>query len=437
MDIPELNGEHSGRHRIRLPQEIDVAVTPRVLKLIDSAPFQRLREISQLGLVQLVYPGANHSRFEHSLGVYRNCVDVLKRLLRNDAFAEIVDERGVRSLLAAALLHDVGHWPFCHAIEDMQLSAVPPHESLASKSIRGSEIADILSHDWQIELEDVIQLLVPVDKKTIAPGQKLLRSILSGPIDVDKLDYLYRDSLHAGVPYGMNFDRQRLIESLCFNQSGDGLAIDAKGKTAAEMLVFARYVMFSEVYWHHAVRAATSMLQRLVYQWSCEGSLESIFQLNDSDWRAFFNQASTGKPWRNLYQGLFSQHRRIYKRLAQFDALDSAELHQKLARKDYRWLIDCSGRLAAEIQRQTGKLVQPHQVLIDAPPVGLEVQFRVEVHDAKRNQYRPLGDVSPVTKVLATHQFDDMVKRVRVFVDPQLQLEDKIDINSMMYKIVD
>ena len=97
------------------------------------------------------------------------------------------------------------------------------------------------------------------------PAQRILGSILSGPIDVDKIDYLMRDSLHAGVPYGQHFDRRRLIGSLCLNEAGDALAITDKGKTAAEMMVFARYVMFSEVYWHHAVRSATAMLQRAFY----------------------------------------------------------------------------------------------------------------------------------------------------------------------------
>jgi HD superfamily phosphohydrolase len=83
---------------------------------------------------------------------------------------------------------------------------------------------------------------------------KLLRSILSGPIDIDKMDYLERDSLHAGVPYGRHFDKQRLIQSLVLNAAGDGLALTHKGKTAAELMVFARYVMFSEVYWHRRAR---------------------------------------------------------------------------------------------------------------------------------------------------------------------------------------
>ena len=104
--------------------------------------------------------------------------------------------------------------------------------------------------------------------------------LLSGPIDVDKMDYLMRDSLHAGVPYGRNFDQSRLINSLCLNEMGDGLAITDKGKTAAEMMVFARYVMFSEVYWHHAVRSATAMLQRAFLMLHESLDIDSLFRMS-------------------------------------------------------------------------------------------------------------------------------------------------------------
>ena len=415
---------------------MDVAVTPRVMRLIDSAAFQRLRKVSQLGLVELVYPGALHSRFEHSLGVYRNCVDVLNRLTRHHAFANEVDEAGCKSVLVAALLHDIGHWPFCHAVEDMQLSDVPPHESLARQAIEDSEIRGLLKDDWQLEPEQITQLLIDegADQSNQHP---LLKSILSGPIDIDKLDYLYRDSLHAGVPYGLNFDRQRLVDSLCLNESRKGLAIDEKGKTAAEMLVFARYIMFSEVYWHHAVRAATSMLQRMVYETSLEHSIKPLFSMTDFEWRQFFDRASENKPWRNLFDGLFGRSRQIFKRLAQFDSLDSPELHEKLARKDFVWLVKCGEKLADAIGNVNGKKVLPHQILIDAPPKGLEVQFHVDVHFRKQNRFRPLGDVSPLTKALATHQFDDMVKRVRVFVDPAIEIDRTLDVAGLLSKIVD
>src|SRR5690606_7299374 len=129
----------------------------------------------------------------------------------------------------------------------------------AGSLLHDSHLSQQLRSDWGIEPDDVLRLLRgPVEQTS----HRILRSMLSGPIDIDKVDYLMRDSLHAGVPYGRNFDQRRLVRSLCLNQAGEGLAITSKGKTAAELMVFARYVMFSEVYWHHTVRAATAMLQR-------------------------------------------------------------------------------------------------------------------------------------------------------------------------------
>ncbi len=154
--------------------------------------------------------------------------------------------------IVAALLHDLGHWPFCHPIEDIRLPGVPTHELFANSFLLEGEVADTLREDWKINPRDVVALLSNKPRDTVS---RILASMLSGPIDIDKMDYLGRDSLHAGVPYGRNFDQGRLIGSLCLNESGDALAITEKGKTAAEMLVFARYVMFSEVYWHHGVRA--------------------------------------------------------------------------------------------------------------------------------------------------------------------------------------
>ncbi len=123
--------------------------------------------------------------------------------------------------------------------------------------------------------------------------------MLSGPIDIDKMDYLYRDSLHAGVPYGRHFDQQRLLGSLCLNQAGDGLAITDKGKTAAELMVFARYVMFSEVYWHHGVRAATAMLQRAFYVLHGGLDLDGLFRMNEHE---MIDELATGGRRHGLSQ---------------------------------------------------------------------------------------------------------------------------------------
>ena len=112
-EIPEVAALRSSRHLIRIPPEIDVPLTPRVRHLVDAPEFRRLANISQLGLVSLVYPAANHTRFEHSLGVYRMALLYLDRLADNDRFEAAVPPAAAERFLVAALLHDLGHWPFC------------------------------------------------------------------------------------------------------------------------------------------------------------------------------------------------------------------------------------------------------------------------------------------------------------------------------------
>ncbi|MEX2558553.1 MAG: HD domain-containing protein, partial [Pirellulales bacterium] len=203
-EIPEVAGLDSHRGLVRIPPELDVPLTPRVRQIIDSSEFRRLARISQLGLVSLVYPAAIHTRFEHSLGVYRLGLLYLKHLAHDERFAALVRPVDAEAFLVAALVHDLGHWPFCHPIEDIRLPGVPQHELFANSFLLEGEIADILRADWNINPRDVVTLL---SEKPRGARSRLLWSMLSGPIDIDKMDYLARDSLHAGVPYGRNFDQ--------------------------------------------------------------------------------------------------------------------------------------------------------------------------------------------------------------------------------------
>lgn len=416
-DIPEIQGLDARRQLIRIPDQLDVPLTPRVRQLIDTAEFRRLSRISQLGLVSLVYPAAHHTRFEHSLGVYRMSLLYLKQLSHDPRFTSAISAADAEVLIASALLHDLGHWPFCHPIEDIRLPGVPDHELFANSFILESEIADTLRVDWNINPRDVVALL---SEKPRTTATRILASILSGPIDIDKMDYLARDSLHAGVPYGRNFDQSRLIGSLCLNESGNGLAISDKGRTAAEMMVFARYVMFSEVYWHHAVRSATAMLQRAFYLLHGELDLDSLFRLDEREMIDELNRVAGAGPAADLLAGLFGPTRQLFKRLAQFSLFQQRELYDRLARRPYAWLVACGDQLADILSHQLGTRVAPHEVLFDAPPVKREIEFHVEISFPKERCYRALGDVSPVVKTLAQKQFDDFVKRVRIFLHPRL-----------------
>ncbi len=385
---------------------------------MDTEPFRRLAKISQVGLVSLVYPAARHARFEHSLGVYRLALLFLKRLAHVARFADIVSKKDAERLVVTALLHDLGHWPFAHLIEDIRLPGIPRHEALAADFLRNGELADILCNDWEIEPRSVVKLLTDDVDSGDAAG-RLLSSILSGPIDIDKMDYLFRDSLHAGVPYGRNLDQGRLIGSLCVNAAGDGLAITEKGKTAAELMVFARYVMFSEVYWHHTVRAATAMLQRLFRELHASGKIAfpDFFILSEPEAIDLFQKRSRGEATAELAGGLFGPKRVIYKRVAQFSILEQPELYRKLAGRPYSELCELADGISAELLGNHA--AKPaFAVLIDAPPVQKEIEIKIDVLFQKENRYRRLEDISPVVRSMAQNQFDDYTKRVRIFAHP-------------------
>lgn len=416
-EIPEIALLDSKAAQIRIPAELDVPLSPRISRLIDTPAFQRLKKISQLGLVGLVYPAANHTRFEHALGVYRLALLYLRRLSYDPRFSSLVSSECAELLIVAALLHDLGHWPFCHAIEDIDLPSVPRHENFANSFLMEAEIAELLTQDWEIRAQDVATLL---SEKPQQPYQQVFASILSGPIDIDKMDYLTRDSLHAGVPYGRNFDQERLIGSLCLNDSGTAIAIGEKGKTAAEMMVFARYVMFSEVYWHHAVRAATAMLQRAFYVLHEELELDLIFRGSEASLIGELQTAAIDTGVAGLLEDLFGPRRLLYKRLIQCSYFEDRDLYLALAGRPYGELVAVAQHFTEIAGQRLGVDLAAHEILLDAPPVSREVEFDVDVYFPKQNGYRNLGEISPVVRTLAREQFDDYVKRVRMFVHPRV-----------------
>src|SRR3954452_2819840 len=240
---------------IRDPLWNNVAVDPLAMRLVDSPAFQRLRYVRQLGLAFLVYPGATHSRFEHALGTYH----LARRAL------SLLDERGVlagiprlacSTVRIAALLHDIGHYPFSHALEEI---GALHHEEVARPLITEGAIADILRAEMGDDTPNEIMALIRGE--SWSPLQRLI----SGSIDLDKLDYLRRDAFMCGVPYG-EIDVDRLLNSLTVVDGDDRpeIGIVEKGLSALESLLFARYQMYRNVYWHHAVRSATAMYKRLV-----------------------------------------------------------------------------------------------------------------------------------------------------------------------------
>jgi HD superfamily phosphohydrolase len=223
---------------------------------VDTPAVQRLRYVRQLGHAFLVYPGATHTRFEHALGAYHLACRALAQLDEVGG-ASAMDPRDARVTRLAALLHDIGHYPFSHALEE---AGLPHHETLAERHLTTGDLAQVLD-GLGVPAADLLAL---IQARSASP----LAGLVSGPVDVDKLDYLSRDALACGVPYGV-IDVDRLLTSLVWRPGRDGaptVALHEKGLAPLESLLFAKYQMYRNVYWHHAVRSATVMFKRLVRQ---------------------------------------------------------------------------------------------------------------------------------------------------------------------------
>ena len=217
-----------------------ISVDQRVLPLLDSPQVQRLRYIRQLGFSHMVYPGANHTRFEHSLGTM-HLAGILARSLK-------LTDPDVLLSMVSGLLHDIGHGPFSHATESLIEKYLGRSHHEVGYMICGEELGGAIER-LGLEPNDVCEMI---------EGRHELSGIIHGELDVDRMDYLMRDAHYTGVPYG-TVDAQRLIHST--TMSGSGLVLRDSGIIAAESLLIARTLMRPTVYFHHVSRIAETMVK--------------------------------------------------------------------------------------------------------------------------------------------------------------------------------
>jgi hypothetical protein len=245
---------------IRDPLWNTIRLDATAVRIVDTASFQRLRYIRQLGLAHLVYPGATHTRFDHALGVYHLTVTAL-RLLRERSTAPPEAWEQEELIPYAALLHDIGHYAYSHALEELETDRLPAnHEEVSGRFFEAPELREALS-PLGLAASDRIKHLIT------GASQVPLRGLVSGSLDLDKMEYLRRDARFCGVPYG-EVDVDRLLQGLVLLADPDTgryeVGVHEKAVASLESLLFSKYQMFRNVYWHHAVRAATSLYKRIV-----------------------------------------------------------------------------------------------------------------------------------------------------------------------------
>jgi len=227
-----------------------VYITEEERALIDSYPVQRLHRLRQLAGAEYVYPGANHTRFEHSIGVMHLACSVAE----NPNISQYIGEDEAEMVRIAGLLHDVGHGPFSHVFEqllDKELNQT--HEDITLWIVKSSELKDTLKK-MGYRPEDVGKLAVG---RLHRPGKAFLDQIISSGVDVDKLDFIVRDTYHTGAEYGF-IDIFRLIHTLDVLEGN--LAVDLGALSALESLIIARIESFRSIYFHRVGRAAQIML---------------------------------------------------------------------------------------------------------------------------------------------------------------------------------
>lgn len=417
--------------------------------LVDTEDFQRLRRISQLGHVSWVYPGARHSRFEHSMGVHHLSKKFLLKLLESEPPLAI-SEDDVKVFLTASLLHDIGHYPFSHVLEELGDLFIH-HEERGRRIIMDStsEIHDVIRNTLEIDPVRVANVIDADNPKFPIPAEdRLLNKIISGTLDPDKIDYLLRDSLYCGVPFGLSVNKWQLIDSITFDATRQRLAITHKGISSIESLIFTNYLMYRNVYWHHGVRAAVSMFKRAVWETvahpDCTLRVEDFERIDEFQLVELLRREIRNRDDPHLHR-LFEDmlRRRLYKVGRIFYSHEKDTSFVKLFHELYKHpgkRFETETGLSKIFAKRLGKEIPDNAVLIDIPSFSksLEIDLKVFYGD-----HAPEGCEDPLAfddwhvtrlKEYLVDNFEEHAKVFRIFCldDEGLRMDLKDNVKKML-----
>jgi uncharacterized protein len=388
---------------IRDPLWDNIRLDRPALLSLDTPAVQRLRYIRQVGHTFLVYPGATHTRFEHALGAYHLTRRALAALEELGELAPATPEQCLAVRLAA-LLHDIGHYPFSHALEE---AGFPSHETLGVAKLTQGELGERLVEIGGAEFPEAVGALIS------GVSRSPLQGLISGSIDLDKVDYLSRDARMCGVPYG-TVDVDRLLSSLTLVEAEPGryeVGVQEKGISALESLLFAKYQMYRNVYWHHAVRSATCMFKRAVRGAVRRGSVTAEFIAEATD--DGLMELLIGKDRNELAAAI--RARRLHKRALDLPASDVPGDLQLWVAEDPDLLEMVEDAIATQVGLPPGGL------LLDFPArssmLGVNLPLRT-----RRGTIERLTDAGRAGQLGLPRVADELyrsARRLRIFVSGQ------------------
>lgn len=358
--------------QIKDPVHGYIEVPAEILPLVDSPALQRLHHIRQLGFAYLVYPGANHTRFEHSLGA----MHLASLLCRHLGFGTAE----TRTICCAALLHDIGHGPYSHASERL----MQEYTQFSHDDIREQLKEPILAK--QLEKNSIS----PDEVAALISGSHRYAGIIHGDLDVDRMDYLLRDAHYTGAPYG-NFDAERLTKSLAVVDNT--IVLNESGISAAESLLIARTLMGPSVYYHHACRIAEEMFL-LACRSHFRKDIDAVreFLTMDDVTATALLLNSDEEITRDLINRI--RTRNLYKRAvyAGKELVDRDHLPQTKSGIE---------RLHTAIAETAG--VAPDKIILDIPPLRKEMKMDIKVRN--HHDLVPFEEIVPMIAMMnATRQ---------------------------------
>ena len=402
-----------------------ISVSPAELKIIDSPIFQRTRNIKQLSLGHYVYHGAEHSRFGHMLGAAHIAGCAFDSLKSNtDALSENfqADEIDRKTLRMAALLHDIGHTPFSHALEKV---LGPEHEKYSQTLVKVC-FEDVLKEEG-IDVNTVNNLIAGDPY----PGKSYLSTIISGQLDVDRLDYLLRDSYYSGVSYGQ-YDLDRIITQLAVVDN-KFVVLDG-GYEAVEQMIFARYQMYQQVYFHKTKRMFELMLlkcgeilkddlgypkleelednSKVEAYVECDDRwfLNSIFRSQNRKVKTIADMIKNRKPYREVYsEGMYRDQTGRTKK-EPYDFTDKLDVLQTVLLNNLETLgIEKHELLTDESSRTIYKLMPDYPLSSD------EVGNSIYIYYKNRRFTEPIEKRSNIVHTFGINQ----TSQIRGFVIPE------------------
>jgi len=404
----------AGFEVIRDPLWDNIRLDDVAIAVVDTAPVQRLRYIRQLGHAFLVYPGATHSRFEHALGTYHLAKRALSLLDERGEFGRVSEEERLAARLAA-LLHDVGHYPFSHALEE---AGFAHHELLGVERLEQDDLAHVLAAHGGPELAAQIAALIRGTSSSPVAG------LITGSLDLDKIEYLNRDAHMCGVPYG-TIDVDRLLTSLALCEAGPQrweVGVHEKGVSALESLLFAKYQMYRNVYWHHAVRAATCMFKRAVRTVVASGALapDAIARATDG---SLMERLLAADP-SGLAEAVHG--RRLFKRALDLPASEVPGDAQSWLSDD----PDLTGQVEDVLAHMVG--LAPGHLLLDFPARStmLDVDLPLRTRSGTVERLTAAGRRGHLGLTRIAEPLYQSARRLRVFVaaSPARPLPDLMDL---------